>query len=83
MDPDQIDRAADAAKKYVNTKMQTADLIAIASLSTNMRLISTLRTQGKNSCRTECYNSDSGQDLITVRPAARRSGRNQAVHHRR
>jgi len=29
---------ADAAKKYVNTKMQTADLISIASLSTNMRL---------------------------------------------
>jgi VWFA-related protein len=38
MEPDQIDRAVDAAKKYVNTKMQTADLIAIVSLSTNMRL---------------------------------------------
>src|SRR5262245_38137881 len=38
MDPEQIDRAVDAAKKYVNNKMQNADLIAIVSLSTNMRL---------------------------------------------
>jgi len=38
MDPEQIDRAVDAAKKYVNAKMQAADLIAIVSLSTNMRL---------------------------------------------
>src|SRR5258708_28760792 len=38
MDPDQIDRAVDSAKKYVNTRMQPADLIAIVSLATNMRL---------------------------------------------
>src|SRR5262252_8125021 len=38
MDPEQIDRAVDAGKKYVNTKMQSADLIAVVSLSTNMRL---------------------------------------------
>lgn len=38
MEVDQIDRAVDAAKKYVNAKMQPADLIAIVSLSTNMRL---------------------------------------------
>ncbi len=38
MDPDQIDRAVDSAKKYVNTRMQPADLIAVVSLATNMRL---------------------------------------------
>jgi VWFA-related protein len=38
MEVDQIDRAVDAAKKYVNAKMQPADLIAIVSLFTNMRL---------------------------------------------
>src|SRR5499427_1670033 len=34
MDPEQIDRAVDAARKYVNTRMQSADLIAMVSLST-------------------------------------------------
>src|SRR5262244_2981153 len=34
MDPEQIDRAVDAAKNYVNNKMQPADMIAIVSLAT-------------------------------------------------
>src|SRR5260221_5591682 len=38
MEVDQIDRSVDAAKKYVNAKMQPADLIAIVSLATDMRL---------------------------------------------
>lgn len=38
MDPEQIDRAVDAAKKFVSTKMQSADLVALASLATNMRV---------------------------------------------
>lgn len=38
MEVDQIDRSVDAAKRYVNAKMQPADLIAIVSLATNMRL---------------------------------------------
>src|SRR5258708_2752492 len=38
MEVDQIDRAVDSAKKYVNAKMQPADLIAIVSLSTSIRL---------------------------------------------
>src|SRR6266481_7725148 len=37
MEVDQIDRAVDSAKKYVNAKMQPADMIAIVSLATNMR----------------------------------------------
>jgi VWFA-related protein len=38
MDPEQIDRAVDAAKKFVSTKMQPADLMALVSLATNMRV---------------------------------------------
>jgi VWFA-related protein len=38
MDPEQIDRSVDAAKKFVQTRMQPADLIALASLATNMRV---------------------------------------------
>src|SRR5260370_15525236 len=32
MDPEQIDRSVDAAKKFVQTRMQPADLIALVSL---------------------------------------------------
>ena len=38
MDPEQIDRAVDAAKRFVSTKMQPADLMALVSLSTNMHV---------------------------------------------
>src|ERR1700719_4052339 len=38
MDPEQIDRPVDAAKKFVQTRMQPADLIALVSLATNMRI---------------------------------------------
>jgi VWFA-related protein len=38
MDPEQIDRSVDAAKKFVNTKMQPADLMALVSLATNVRV---------------------------------------------
>ena len=62
MDPDQIDRAVDAAKKYVNSKMQPADLIAIVSLSTNMRLdLDFTDNKSKILSALNAYNSDSGQ----------------------
>ena len=62
MDPDQIDRAVDAAKKYVNSKMQPADLIAIVSLSTNMRLdLDFTDNKTKILSVLSAYNSDSGQ----------------------
>src|SRR5947208_11827458 len=62
MDPDQIDRAVDAAKKYVNSKMQPADLIAIVSLSTNMRLDLDFTDDKKKVMSVlNAYNSDSGQ----------------------
>jgi VWFA-related protein len=38
MDPEQIERAVDAAKKFIGTKMLPADMIALVSLSTNMRV---------------------------------------------
>jgi len=38
MDPEQIDRSVDAAKKFVETKMQSADLMALVSLATNMHV---------------------------------------------
>src|SRR6267143_1351947 len=38
MDPEQIDRSVDASKKFVQTRMQPADLIALVSLATNMRI---------------------------------------------
>ena len=62
MEVDQIDRAVDSAKKYVNAKMQPADLIAIVSLSTNMRLDLDF-TDNKARVLTvlSAYNSDSGQ----------------------
>src|SRR5499427_233601 len=62
MDPEQIDRAVDAAKKYVNTRMHSADLIAMVSLSTKMQLDLDF-TDDKTKIRStlSAYNSSSGQ----------------------
>ncbi|HET6929535.1 MAG TPA: VWA domain-containing protein [Candidatus Acidoferrum sp.] len=38
MEPEQIDRSVDAAKKFVSAKMQPADLLALVSLATNMHV---------------------------------------------
>ncbi|HTQ60659.1 MAG TPA: VWA domain-containing protein [Candidatus Solibacter sp.] len=38
MEPEQIDRSVDAAKKYVNAQMRPADMVALVSLATNMRV---------------------------------------------
>jgi len=38
MDPEQIDRAVDAAKSFVSTKMQPADLVSLVSLATNLHV---------------------------------------------
>jgi VWFA-related protein len=38
MQPEEIERCVDAAKKFVQTRMQPADLIALVSLATNMRI---------------------------------------------
>ncbi|HVO58213.1 MAG TPA: VWA domain-containing protein [Dongiaceae bacterium] len=62
MDPDQIDRAVDAAKKYVNGKMQSADMIALVSLATNMHLdLDFTADKAKILAVLSAYNSGSGQ----------------------
>jgi len=38
MEPDQIDRCVESAKKYINGQMRSADIVALVSLSTNMRV---------------------------------------------
>jgi VWFA-related protein len=38
MEPEDIERSVSAAKKFVQTRMQPADLIALVSLATNMRI---------------------------------------------
>src|SRR5258707_2694880 len=38
MEPEQIDRSVEAAKKLVSTKMQPADLMALVSLAANMHV---------------------------------------------
>jgi VWFA-related protein len=62
MEVDQIDRAVDAAKNYINTKMQAADMIAIVSLATNMRLdLDFSDDKTKILSVLSAYHSDSGQ----------------------
>ena len=38
MEPEDIERSVNAAKKFVQTRMQPADMIAMVSLATNMRI---------------------------------------------
>jgi VWFA-related protein len=38
MEPEQIERCVDATKKYINAQMQPADIVALVSLATNMRV---------------------------------------------
>ncbi|HMD07621.1 MAG TPA: VWA domain-containing protein [Candidatus Acidoferrum sp.] len=38
MEPDQIGRCVESAKKYINGQMRPADIVALVSLSTNMRV---------------------------------------------
>jgi VWFA-related protein len=62
MQPDDIDRAVDAGKKYVNAKMQPADLVALMSLATNLSLDLDF-SDDKNKILTKlaAYNSSEGQ----------------------
>src|SRR5215813_1477303 len=62
MDPEQIDRAVAAAKKYVNAKMQSVDLMAMVSLSTTMLLdLDFTDDKTKILSTLSAYNSSSGQ----------------------
>src|SRR5229473_1001111 len=62
MDPEQIDRSVDAAKKFVSTKMQPADLMALVSLATNMRVdLDFTDDKTKLLAALTAYNSGQGQ----------------------
>jgi hypothetical protein len=38
MQPEDIDRAVDAAQDYINKKMQPADLVAVVSMATGLSM---------------------------------------------
>src|ERR1700704_3953208 len=64
MGPEQIDRSVDAAKKFANTKMQPADLMALVSLATNMRVdLDFTDDKSKLLAALTAYNSGQGQGL--------------------
>ena len=66
MEPDQIDRSVDAAKKYINAQMQPADLVALISLSTNMRVdLDFTEDKPKILATLSAYNSGEGEGLQT------------------
>src|SRR5204863_706400 len=61
-EPEQIDRSVEAAKKFVNTKMQPADLMALVSLATNMRVdLDFTDEKTKLLAALTAYNSGQGQ----------------------
>src|SRR5690242_1921201 len=62
MDPEQIDRAVDAAKNFVSTKMQPADLVALVSLATNMHVdLDFTGDKAKITAALSAYTSGEGQ----------------------
>jgi VWFA-related protein len=62
MDPEQIERAVDAAKKFVDTKMLPADMVAMVSLATNMHLdLDFTDDRKKVSAALSAYTSSQGQ----------------------
>src|SRR6266446_8626153 len=62
MEPGQIDRSVEAAKKFVGTKMQPADLIALVSLATNMHVdLDFTDDKPKLLAALTAYNSGQGQ----------------------
>jgi VWFA-related protein len=62
MEPDDIDRAVDAGKKYVQAKMQPADLVALMSLATNLQLdLDFTDDKGKILAKLASYNDSEGQ----------------------
>jgi VWFA-related protein len=62
MQPEEIDRSVDAAKKFIHEKMKPADLIAIVSLATNMHVDCDFTDdQAKLASVLSSYNSGEGQ----------------------
>src|SRR5579863_975011 len=66
MEPEQVDRSVDAAMKFIQTKMQPADLIAMVSLATNMHVDCDFTDdQKKLLAILDSYNSGEGQGFDT------------------
>jgi VWFA-related protein len=62
MQPEDIDRAVDAGKKYVQSKMQPADMIALMSLDTNLQLdLDFTDDKDKILAKLASYNNSEGQ----------------------
>jgi hypothetical protein len=62
MEPDEIDRAVDAGKKYVQANMQPADMVALVSLATSMRLdLDFTDNKAKILSALSAYNDSEGQ----------------------
>src|SRR5258708_30272753 len=62
MEPEQIDRSVEAAKKFVDAKMQSADLMALVSLATNMHVdLDFTDDKTKLLAALTSYNSGQGQ----------------------
>jgi len=62
MEPDEIDRAVDAGKKYVQANMQPADMVALVSLATSMRLdLDFTEDKAKILSSLSSYNDSEGQ----------------------
>ncbi len=80
MEPEQIDRSVEAAKNFVSTKMQPADLMALVSLATNMHVdLDFTDDKPKLLAALTAYNSGQGQgfengDTGSAEGAAETSG---------
>jgi VWFA-related protein len=62
MQPEEIDRAVEAAKKFVQMKMQPADLVALVSLATTLQLdLDFTDARAKILSKLAAYNSSQGQ----------------------
>jgi len=62
MEPDEIDRAVDSAKKYVNSNMKPADLVGMVSLATNLKVdLDFTADRPKILAQLSAYNSSEGQ----------------------
>jgi VWFA-related protein len=62
MEPEEIDRAVDAAKKFVQTKIQPADLVAVVSLASNLSLdLDFTDDRAKIMAKLTAYGSSAGQ----------------------
>lgn len=62
MDPEQIDRAVDAAKTFIQNKMQPADMVALVSLVSNLHVdLDFTDDRAKILAGLSAYSSSSGQ----------------------